>query len=219
MTDIRGNLDEEDRLPWLEAVDEEDEPHGPSLAKLAGAVILGLVILGTVVGGYFWLANRPAGGTGELIAAPAGDYKVKPDDPGGMRVEGEGDVTFAASEGADPRGRLDMDAVPETPVTAPPRERLPEPGQETPPAAPASGEASGPGGGTIQLGAFSTGAAATEAWKALSGRFGYLEPLAHSVIPVQSDGRTLYRLRAGGPNAANVCDRLRVAGESCVKVD
>jgi hypothetical protein len=72
--------------------------------------------------------------------------------------------------------------------------------------------ASGP---TIQLGAFSSQARATQAWNALSGRFGYLAPLSHSVVPVQAGGRTLYRLRATGPDSAGICGRLRVAGEAC----
>jgi hypothetical protein len=46
----------------------------------------------------------------------------------------------------------------------------------------------------------------------------YLAPLTHSVVPVQSGGKTLYRLRASGPGAADICGRLKVAGESCVKI-
>ena len=61
-------------------------------------------------------------------------------------------------------------------------------------------------------------AAATRAWTALSGRFRYLGPLSHSIIPVQSGGRTLYRLRASGPDAASVCRRLQVAGEDCATI-
>ncbi|HWT12493.1 MAG TPA: SPOR domain-containing protein, partial [Allosphingosinicella sp.] len=113
-------LGEEDRLPWLEAVEEEDEREGPSVAKLVGAILIGLVAIGLIVGGLFWLGNRDgAGGSGdgELIAAPEGDYKVRPDDPGGMNVAGEGDTAYAASEGAEPKGRLNTQAVPERPVT------------------------------------------------------------------------------------------------------
>ena len=61
-------------------------------------------------------------------------------------------------------------------------------------------------------------AAANNAWRALSGRFRYLAPLTHSVIPVQSGGRTLYRLRASGAGAPDICRRLPVAGESCTVV-
>jgi hypothetical protein len=234
MTDTRADdaFDDGDRLPWLEAVDEDEEATGPSPLKLIAGVIVALVAIGLIVGGVFWLGNRGSlpwfgGGTeagtgeGELIAAPEGDYKVKPDSPGGMNVAGQGDTAFAASEGADPKGQLNTNAVPETPVNkaapapAQPQPKAAEPAQPkaAPPAVP-----SGPGG-SIQLGAFSSQAGANAAWKALSGRFSYLAPLSHNVVPVTSGGRTLYRLRAGGPGAASICNRLRIAGESCVAVD
>jgi hypothetical protein len=43
--------------------------------------------------------------------------------------------------------------------------------------------------------------------------------MTHTVIPVQSGGKTLYRLRASGGDVKGVCGRLRVAGESCVEVN
>jgi hypothetical protein len=222
MTDIRadGPESEESRLPWLEAVDEEEERAGPSPLKLIVAVLIGLAAIGAVVGGLFWLGNRDraGGGGAELIEAPEGAYKVRPDDPGGMAVEGEGDAAFAASEGADPKGAIDTSRVPEAPVTQAPKAApaAPAPAAKAPPA-PAPGPAAA--GPAIQLGAFSSQAAAAKAWSALSGRFAYLAPLAHSVVPVTAGGRTLYRLRASGANAVNVCGRLRVAGESCVVVE
>ena len=208
MSDEARDPGDEDRLPWLEAVEEEDGGGGPSAAKLVALVVIGLVAIGIVVGGLFWLGNRgEGGGNGELIAAPEGDYKVKPGEPGGMRVEGEGDTSYAASQGDEPQGRIDPAAVPETPVTQQPR-------QQQPPAPP---PAAGPQA-TIQLGAFSTQAAAAGAWRALSSRFGYLAPLTHSIVPVEAGGRTLYRLRASGAGAGDVCRRLQVAGEACTVV-
>src|SRR3569623_141728 len=102
MTDIRAadptSMEDEDRLPWLEAVDEDDEQDGPSPLKLIVAVLIGLAAIGLLVGGLFWMGNRnPETGGPELITADAGDYKVRPNDPGGMRVEGQGDTSFAAS--------------------------------------------------------------------------------------------------------------------------
>lgn len=204
MTDGRLGADDEDRLPWLEAVEEEaPESAGPSIGKTIGLVVLGLVVLGAGVGGYSWWSERGATeGHGELIAAPAEPYKIKPEEPGGMAVEGEGDTAFAASEGAEPQGRIDTGAVSEEPVT-----------RNAPRAATPTAE------GSIQLGAFSSEASANAAWKALSGRFAYLEPLEHSVIPVTSGEKTLYRLRASGPKAGGICGRLRVAGETCISVD
>lgn len=264
MTDVRADdLEEGDRLPWLEAVEEEDGRDGPSALKLIVAVLIGLVAIGGIVGGLFWLGNRHNGaGTAappETIQAPQGPYKVKPQNPGGMNVQGGGDTSFAASAGAEPKGRIDASKLPEAPVTkgaapaaqqpvaptktaqqaapgkipakapapapakvaqaAKPQPPAPKPAAKTaakPAPAPA---ASGQGGGSIQLGAFSSQAGAEKAWKAMSGRFSYLAPLNHNVIPVQSGGRTLYRLRAGGVGASDVCRRLQVAGESCVALD
>jgi len=216
-------LADEDRLPWLEAVEEEDEESGPSLAKLVAAIVIGLAAIGLIVGGVFWLGNRggPAGGDGELIAAPEGEYKIKPSDPGGMNVAGAGDTAFAASQGAQPKGRVNADGVPEAPVTpqrpaaaTPQGQAQPRaPAQPAPRPAPAAPQAGG--GATIQLGAFSSQAAATRAWTGLAARFRYLAPLAHNVVPATVGGRTVYRLRASGAGSADVCRRLRVAGEDC----
>ncbi len=231
MSDIRADdgtpLEEEDRLPWLEAVDEDEDREGPSPLKLIAAVLIGLAAIGLVVSGLFWLGNPSSTSEEpEVIAAEEGDYKVRPDEPGGMQVGGAGDTSFAASEGAEPKGTINVDAVPEAPVAKapvvvpPPTVPAPKPtpkqvaAKKTPIPTPAAAAA----GPAIQLGAFSSQASANNAWKALSGRFKYLEPLSHSIIPVKVGSRTLYRLRASGPNSANLCGRLRVAGESCVTV-
>src|SRR3954451_20208940 len=169
MTDIRADdappSDRDDRLPWLEAVDEDEAGEGPSALKLIVAVLIGLAAIGALVGGAFWIANRAhdQGGNGEaeVIKAPPGDYKVKPDKPGGMAVEGEGGTAFAASTGAEPKGQINPNAVPETPVTqkGPEAAAPPEP-QPQPKAAPAPAPkgqlpaAAAAPGSTIQLGAF-----------------------------------------------------------------
>ena len=258
---------DEDRLPWLEAVEEDDGGEGgPSVAKLIVAILIGLIAIGVIVGGLFWLGNRnQPGANGEIIAAPEGDYKVRPENPGGMNVSGEGEVAAQASAGQTPQGNLALNA-PEAPVTqgggqhqaaqapgapgqagphpagtgpqapgaqasagtpghpgaapapghpapAPAPGRPGQPPQHPAPQAPAAG-----GGATIQLGAFSSQAAANQAWTNLSGRFRYLAPLSHNVVSVQVGGRTLYRLRASGAAAADVCRRLQVAGEACSTV-
>ncbi|HEV2078840.1 MAG TPA: SPOR domain-containing protein [Allosphingosinicella sp.] len=209
---------EEDSRPWLEPVEPEEEPSGPSLGRPIVLAILAILILGAVVAGYSWWSGQGATeGDGELIPAPPGPYKVKPDDPGGMEIAGEGDTAFAASAGADPKGRIDMSAVPEAPMVAAPKAA---PGKAAPGTAAAEKAAPAQAGdSSIQLGAFSSQAAAEAAWKALSGRFKYLEPLTHSIVPVQMGDRTLYRLRAGGPDAAGICGRLQVAGEDCVTLN
>jgi hypothetical protein len=226
MTDVRAEgtepAGEDDRLPWLEAADEDDDDGGPSAAKLIAFVVIGLVAIGLVVGGLFWMGNRTGAGDGEpeLIAAPEGDYKVKPDDPGGMKVKGEGDTQFAASEGAQPKGAIDTSRVPEAPVTKAPAAAAPtsQP-KATPQPAPAEPAPAAAGGQTIQLGAFDSQAQANSAWKAMASRFSYLAPLSHSVMTAQVGGRTFYRLRASGAGARDICRRLEVAGESCIVVN
>src|SRR5688572_7835980 len=98
----RDRLDtaDEDRLPWLEAVEDEDDEPGVGAGKLIAALIAGLIALGLIVGGVFWLRDRTADGSGEgeLIAAPEGNYKQQPETPGGMQVAGQGDVAYSASE-------------------------------------------------------------------------------------------------------------------------
>ncbi|HST36327.1 MAG TPA: SPOR domain-containing protein [Allosphingosinicella sp.] len=226
--DEEMELADEDRLPWLEAVEEDEEGDGPSIAKLVAAIVIGLVAIGVIVGGVFWLGNRggPAGNDSDLIAAEEGDYKVRPDHPGGMNVSGEGDAAYQASAGNQPQGQVNANAVSEVPLrpgqqnaqqgqqkagTPPhPAQQPPRPAPQQPAPAPASGP-----GGTIQLGAFSSQAGANRAWQGLAGRFRYLAPLGHSVVPATVGGRTVYRLRASGPGAADVCRRLRIAGEDC----
>jgi hypothetical protein len=237
MTDIRADdpaLGNDDRLPWLEAVEEDGGEGGPSALKLIVAVLIGLAAIGGIVGGIFWMGNRDGAENRapEVIAAPEGPYKVKPDSPGGMTVEGQGETAFDAAQGGTPNASIDTGAMAETPVTAQPKGQAPAPAAKEPsllkaptasnapaakpdsPAAPAAAAA----GATIQLGAFPNGAAAEKAWKALSGRFGYLAPLSHSVVVAQVNGKTYYRLRASGPGAAGICGRLKVAGEQCLKV-
>jgi cell division septation protein DedD len=246
MSDMsRDRLDtaDEDRLPWLEAVEDEDDEPGVGAGKLIAALIAGLVAIGLIVGGVFWLRERGAtggSGQGELIAAPEGPYKEPPANPGGMEVEGTGDLSYGASEGADVNSAIDLTAIPEAPVTEPQTPAAIEPVAKPAPApaakpaaaakapppkpaptpAPAPVEAAPAGPGTIQLGAFSSPAKANAAWKSLSGRFSFLGPLTSSVTPVSSGDSTLYRLRAGaGGDAKGVCAKLRVAGESCVVVN
>jgi len=248
-----GGTADEDRLPWLEPVEEEGADEGISAGRLVAGLMVALVALGFIVGGVYWLKQR-AGGPGTssgdptLIAAQPGPYKVKPPEPGGMTVKGQGDSSYAASEGADPNARIDLSAIPEAPIarnggaapaaatTAPaPAAAVPAPAPvvkkaEAAPApikpAPAKVEAakaapvsSGSGGTQIQLGAFSSAAKASDAWKSLSGRFSYLAGLSKEVLPVESNGKTVYRLRAAaGGQASAICAKLKVAGEACVVV-
>lgn len=117
-TSLDQDIRDENRLPWLETVDEDYREDG-SILRTAIIALIGLAVIGGIIALLF-LMNRPAApsaGTGRLIAAPEGDYKVKPDTPGGMKVEGEGDTAFATSEGkATGNASIDLQATPEVPI-------------------------------------------------------------------------------------------------------
>ncbi|NIJ33830.1 SPOR domain-containing protein [Sphingomonas oligoaromativorans] len=271
-----GGAADEDRLPWLEPVEDEGGDEGVSAGRLVAGLVVALVALGLIVGGVYWLKQRADGSAGAkgdptLIAAQPGAYKVKPTEPGGMDVKGQGDSSYAASEGADPDGKIDLSAIPEAPIardtgkpapqqaaaptaapakpaevakavpTPTPVKTVPLPASKPAPApavkpevakaAPVKAEpkpaplkeekaaAPSSGGAQIQLGAFSSEAKANEAWKSLSGRFGYLGALGKSIVPVTSNGKTVYRLRASaGGQASSICSKLKIAGEACVVV-
>ena len=216
-TDRELSLQEEDRLPWLEAVETDEEDEGVTGSKLFGLVLAGLLAIGVLVGGIWWLRNQQGpSGDGTLIAAQEGDYKVKPDEPGGMKVEGQGDASFAASEGAEANGKVDVSATPEAPVAvvkqsqvaaAKPAAPAAKPAVTATLAAPATTPLAAPapsGGGLVQFGAYGSQASADEAWATLSAKNPALARLSKSVLPAAVGGKTLYRLRAnaGSPAAA-----------------
>lgn len=227
-----------DRLPWLEAVEDEDDKGGPSAAKLIGALIVGLIAIAAVIFALFSLGNQDGGATreAEMIAADDGAYKTKPDEPGGMKVEGEGGTAYQASEGADPDGRINLDAIPEAPVAgargiAPAEQLKTRPNAPraepvvvpTPRVEPATAPvvATAASGNSVQLGAFSSNAGAEAAWKSMSGRFASLKPLTNSVVTATVGGKTVYRLRANVASSAEantLCGKLKVAGESCTVI-
>ncbi|MCC2979168.1 MULTISPECIES: SPOR domain-containing protein [unclassified Sphingomonas] len=231
------DLRDEDRLPWLETV-EADEPEGPGLFRVVVLVVVGLVLLAAIVFAVLTFQQRAPDGQGELIAAPAGDYKVRPDDPGGLKVEGEGDSAIAVSAGANAPAAIDLKAVPETPIDGRRAEGAPAPvtggsartvaevpgsgGRLTAtapmsaPTKPVPGMASG--GSLVQLGAFPSEAAANAAWSAVAKRFSYVATLGKTVQSAEVNGRKVYRLKvnAGSADAAaDLCGRLTVAGEKC----
>ncbi len=216
---------DEERLPWLETV-EEDDADGPSVLRIVLLVVLALAIVAAAIFGYqYYKKHRGTDGNGALITAQEGDYKVKPDDPGGLKVEGEGDSAIATSDGAAPgNASIDMAAAAEAPIAGrkvvaakadagASRAVAPIPAPAVPaPAAAASG------GALVQLGSFGSEAEANETWTAISRKYGYLAPMGKSVQAAQVNGRTVYRLRvnAGGAGAAtSLCGKLSAAGQAC----
>lgn len=239
-------LDEEDRLPWLEAAEEFEDDREVSPVRLLVMVLGGLILIGAVLGGLWWIQNGGSRTKSELILAEKGDYKVAPESDGAKTFEGEGDASFAASEGVPPAAKVDPSRMPEEPAVTPAdreaaakakdaaKAKKVEPAKAPPSPAPAkaapakaetakaaTGGAAPATGGMIQLGAFSSEAAANKAWTNLSKRFAYLGELNRSISPAKVESGTVYRLRvsAGSASKANdLCGKLRVAGENCVVV-
>jgi hypothetical protein len=234
MTSPKLDSHDDDRLPWLETA-EDDYHEGPSALHIALVVAALLAVIAAAILGYQLIRNaRDAGGNGALIAAQEGDYKVKPDEPGGLKVEGEGDSAIATSNGAGSgNGAINVKAVPEAPIigkkaapavkegagvsksvtSLPPSHGKLAAKTTTPPVAHGTS-----GGALVQLGAFPSEAAANAAWSKLSARITYLAPLGKSVQVADVNGHTTYRLRVNAGSASQaseVCGKLKVAGEAC----
>ena len=218
MTDERS-FDEP--LPWLQAVEDEDEPRGISarrmLAVLVVVLLAGLIVAAT----FFWLGRRDSADSGapELIKAPATPYKVKPPNPGGLDIAGESETAFETSAGEDKDSKLDLNKLPETPVAKPPKEE-PKPAPASEAKLPVKAEAQpepaavGGSGSVVQLGAFANQAQAERAWTALSARFPSIAALNKMIVPFSGG----IRLRAGAASPAEakqVCQTLKAAGENC----
>jgi len=221
-----GQAYDEQGLPWLEAVDDEDGPRGVSARKMLAALLVVLLAVGIVAATLFWIGRRDAatnvGGASELIRAEPGPYKVKPDQPGGLDVAGDSGTAFATGAGEDRDAEIDLDAVAETPIARPKPEPAPPPktlpGNETKepvaPDAPAPPQSAGGSGSTIQLGFYDNPAQAEKAWTSLSTRFSAVGAMTKVVVPYQKG----FRLRANAASSADArkaCQILKVAGENC----
>jgi len=214
MSDQRSAYDD-GQLPWLQAVEDEDEPRGLSARKMLAALLVVLLAAGLVAATFFWLGRRDTAVSGppELIKAEPGPYKIKPPNPGGLDIAGESETAFETSAGEDRDAQLDLSKVPETPVAKlEPQPKAVEPPTAKPPA-PEPKPAGAPGT-VVQLGAFANQAQAERAWTALSTRFPSVAALNKMIVPFSGG----IRLRAGAASPAaakQVCVTLRAAGENC----
>jgi hypothetical protein len=213
-------LGDEERLPWLESADDidgEDEDSGNG--RLIGFAVMGLVVLAALVGGIWYASNRtagPAGADGSLIEASREPYKVAPKDPGGKTFEGTGDSSFKVSEGEKPVANLAGSASP-TPAVAPSPTPSAKPSAGATPA-PKPTQAAATGGVGVQVGAFSSNAAAEAGWQKLIANHEALKGLSHRVVEGKADIGTVYRLQAVAGDLASasaLCSRLQAGGLKC----
>lgn len=223
-----GRAYDDQALPWLEAVDDEDGPRGVSARKMLVALVLVLAAAAIVAGTMFWLGRRDPVVTGapQLIRAEPGPYKVKPENPGGLDIAGESGTAYSTSAGEDPDAVLDvrklpqdMKPLPEPVEGAPPPKKIPPNEKKEP--APDDAAPAAPSGPTIQLGAYASTIKADTAWSLLSGRFPEVAALKKTVVTATVKGKPFYRLRAVGSSEQTkaACAALRAGGESCLVVN
>jgi len=219
-------------LPWLEAVENEEGPRAISARKMLVALLLVLLAGAIVAGTMFWLGRQNPAVTGppELIRAEPGPYKIKPADPGGLDVAGDSETAYSTSAGEDPDSALDVRKLPEEvglpaaePAAAAPAEKPKKipPNEVKEPAPNEAAAPAAPSGPTIQLGAYASTVKADTAWKLLSGRFPEVAALRRAVMTANVGGKSIYRLRASGSSDQTraACAALRAAGESCMVVN
>ncbi len=207
--------DEDDRLPWLEGSDGDDVDYDTGdnggMMKL---IAMGLAALVVLVGAIWWATHRNPDPAlvpdGSLIQAESGSYKEAPKNPGGKKFDGTGDSSFAVSEGQNRPAQLGGSA--KAPVPAANADPKAKPSVNVTQLAAA-------GGVGVQVGAFSSKAAAETGWSKLVGQSnGALAGVSHRVLEGTADNGTIYRLQAvaGDSAAANaLCGKLKSAGISC----
>jgi len=200
--------DEEERLPWLESGDEEDDDEsGVDTGRIVGFAMFAVLALAALVAGIWWFGQRTPDAElvadGSTIQAPVGPYKERPSDPGGKTFEGTGNLAPAVGEGKSTEGRI-ADDTPRPSIDAP------RPG-ETP--APASS-----GGVPVQVGAYTSNETAEAGWQKLTARTDKLAGVSHRVVEGKADMGTIFRLQAmaGNPaSATELCHALNADGIDC----
>jgi sporulation related protein len=205
---------EDERLPWLEADDDEAEEPGVDTGKVLAFVIGALVVLGLLLGGLWWYFHRNSAGTivadGSTIQAPAGPYKARPANPGGSQAVGTGDTSFAVAEGKESLGK-----VADAPEAPRPSIDLKQAGAAAPAA---SATPAAPSGVGVQVGAYSSHDRAEAGWSTLSTRYPALSGVSHRILQATVDGAQVFRLQAVAADvktATQLCHTLRGQGADC----
>ncbi|WP_420137320.1 SPOR domain-containing protein [Sphingomonas sp.] len=125
MVEIRRGFGAEgmgnERLPWLEPVEDEDdylEPAGGG-GRLALWIVVGIAAVAILFGAFvLWQRHRASqADIGQIIHAPAGPYKEKPANPGGLAVDESGVIAERMGTGNDIDSPIDLSKIPEQPVT------------------------------------------------------------------------------------------------------
>ena len=200
--------DEDERLPWLESGDDDDdEVGGVDTGRIVGFALFAALALAALVGGIWWFGQRGPDpelvADGSTIQAPVGPYKEKPANPGGKTFEGTGNLAPAVGEGKTTEGVI-ADDLPKPSIDAP------KPGQTPAPAA--------AGGIGVQVGAYNSKETAEAGWQKLLSRTDKLAGVGHRVVEGKADMGTVYRLQAVAGDAAGasaLCRALKGDGIDC----
>ena len=206
--------DSEERLPWLES-DDDDEQPGVDTGRLIAFAVVGLLAL-VLVFGALWFFIR--GSTdeelvadGSTIEAPDEPYRTRPADPGGREVAGTGDTSFEVAEGETVEGQIAGESPTPTPTDAPEPDVAPV--ATASPTATSTSDSVG-----VQVGAYFSRAAAEAGWATLSGRIEALQGRSHRIIQGIADSGTVYRLQAIAGTVAEadaLCRSIRSEGGDC----
>lgn len=209
--------DEDERLPWLESAEDEEE-QGVDTGRLVGFGLIGLAALVVLVGLIWWLANRGPDprmvADGGTIEAPKEPYKSKPDDPGGKEFAGTGDTSFKVGEGESTDSKLATNDAPKPAATTTTAATAGQAG--TKPAAAA--DDAGSGGIGVQVGAYTSKEAAQAGWNTLVAANEALHGYKYRIVQGTADIGTVYRLQAVAGDAASaesLCAKLKAGGTAC----
>lgn len=204
--------DEDERLPWLESGDDDDQDEGGvDTGRIVGFAMFAALALAALVGGIWWFGQRAPDAEmvadGSTIQAPVGPYKVRPSEPGGKTFEGTGNLAPAVGEGMTTEGRI-ADQAPAPSIDAPKPGQTPTPAASAPPAS----------GVAVQVGAYSSKETAEAGWQKLLARTDQLAGVSHRVVEGKADMGTVFRLQAmaGNASAASaLCQALSADGVDC----
>jgi hypothetical protein len=202
--------DGEERLPWLES-DDEDEQPGVDTGRIIAFAAVGALALVLLLGALWWFtgdrADEELVADGGTIEAPDEPYRTRPDDPGGQQVAGTGDTSFEVGEGQEVEGLIAGSG--DVPAPSIDREQADSPAPRPSAAA---------GGIGVQVGAYSSREAAETGWTTLSGRIEALQGRNHRVVQGTADSGTIYRLQAVAGTVAEaetLCRSIKSQGGDC----
>ncbi|MEO7247450.1 MAG: SPOR domain-containing protein [Novosphingobium sp.] len=213
------DLDDDDRLPWLESADGDYDDAGVDSARVFGFALAGIAVLAALIGAIWWVGHRTPDPSliadGSTIAAPSEPYKEAPKNPGGKTFAGTGDTSYAVSQGKETQGHLTGGGtVPKPSVDT----GAAVAGHAAPVSAPAAPAVSAGGGIGVQVGAYGSQASAEAGWARLVGQSAALKGVSHRVVEGNADIGKVFRLQAvtGDEAAANaLCGKLKAAGVAC----